>query len=193
MKMNKINNVDDICIKCLENRVCKHSTNGDKVFYRNICRECFKKSCRDNYDNSKKRKYYLKNREDILEQKRQYMKKRYYDPSENIFRLKITLRSMIRCSLLRKNYIKNKKRTKDVIGCEISFFEKYLESKFEPWMTWDNYGKYDGELNYGWDIDHVIPLASAETEEDIIKLNHYTNLQPLCSKINRDIKKDNYE
>ena len=23
-----------------------------------------------------------------------------------------------------------------------------------------------------------------------IKLNHYTNLQPLCSKINRDIKKD---
>jgi 5-methylcytosine-specific restriction endonuclease McrA len=45
-------------------------------------------------------------------------------------------------------------------------------------------------LNYGWDIDHIIPISSAGSEENIIKLNHYTNLQPLCSKINRDIKKD---
>ena len=56
-------------------------------------------------------------------------------------------------------------------------------------MTWENKGLYNGELNYGWDIDHIIPLSSAETEEDIIRLNHYSNLQPLCSKINRDIKK----
>jgi len=57
-------------------------------------------------------------------------------------------------------------------------------------MTWENRGLYNGELNYGWDIDHIIPIASAKTEEDIIKLNHYKNLQPLCSHINRDIKKD---
>ena len=64
------------------------------------------------------------------------------------------------------------------------------ESKFESWMTWDNYGLYNGELNYGWDIDHIIPLASTKTEEDIIRLNHHENLQPLCSKVNRYIKKD---
>ncbi len=57
-------------------------------------------------------------------------------------------------------------------------------------MTWENRGLYNGEFNYGWDIDHIIPISFAKTEEDIIKLNHYTNLQPLCSKINRDIKKD---
>ena len=45
-------------------------------------------------------------------------------------------------------------------------------------------------MRYGWDIDHKIPLASAETEEELLKLNHYTNLQPLCSRINRDIKRD---
>ena len=58
-------------------------------------------------------------------------------------------------------------------------------------MTWDNYGLYNGELNCGWDIDHIIPLSSVNTEDDIIKLNHYTNLQPLCSYTNRVIKKDN--
>lgn len=65
-----------------------------------------------------------------------------------------------------------------------------MESKFEPWMNWNNYGLYNGELNYGWDIDHIVPISSANTEEEIIKLNHYTNLQPLCSKTNRYIKKD---
>ena len=39
-------------------------------------------------------------------------------------------------------------------------------------------------------MDHIIPISIAETEEDIIRLNHYTNLQPLCSKVNRDIKRD---
>lgn len=60
-------------------------------------------------------------------------------------------------------------------------------------MTWDNKGLYNGELNYGWDIDHIIPLSSANSEDDLYRLNHFTNLQPLCSKVNRDIKKDRYE
>jgi hypothetical protein len=57
-------------------------------------------------------------------------------------------------------------------------------------MTWDNYGRYNGDFNYGWDLDHIIPVSIGVTKEEIIELNHYTNLQPLCSKINRDIKKD---
>ena len=58
-------------------------------------------------------------------------------------------------------------------------------------MTWENHGIYNGEINYGWDIDHIIPISFAKSEEDMLKLNHYTNLQPLCSKNNRDIKKNN--
>jgi hypothetical protein len=60
-------------------------------------------------------------------------------------------------------------------------------------MSWENYGKYNGEFNYGWDIDHIIPLSTAKTENDIYHLSHYSNLQPLCSKTNRDIKKDKIE
>ena len=58
-------------------------------------------------------------------------------------------------------------------------------------MTWENHGKYNGDFNYGWDIDHIIPISSANSEEEIIKLNHYTNLQPLWATDNL-IKSNKY-
>ena len=46
-----------------------------------------------------------------------------------------------------------------------------------------NYGgKYFPNRKYH--IDHVIPNASAITEDDLIKLQHYTNLQYLYAKDN---------
>lgn len=58
-------------------------------------------------------------------------------------------------------------------------------------MTWENYGKYNSEFNFGWNLDHIIPLSSADNIERLIELNHFTNLQPLCSKVNRYLKRDN--
>ena len=89
-----------------------------------------------------------------------------------------------------KNGYSKKSNTQKILGCTFNEFKKYLESKFEPWMNWENKGLYNGKFNHGWDIDHIIPLSSASTKEELIKLNHYTNLQPLCSKMNRDIKKN---
>ena len=49
---------------------------------------------------------------------------------------------------------------------------------------------FKSNYGYEWDkvepvhIDHIIPLATAKTEEDIIKLCHYTNLQLLKAKDN---------
>jgi len=43
-------------------------------------------------------------------------------------------------------------------------------------MSWDNYGE--------WHIDHIIPLCSATTVEELEKLCHYTNLQPLWAEEN---------
>lgn len=62
--------------------------------------------------------------------------------------------------------------------------------EIEKKLIFFNKDKSNGELDYGWGMDHIIPISYAKTEEDVIKLNHYTNLQPLCSFVNRVIKRD---
>lgn len=109
-----------------------------------------------------------------------------------VFRLKLLISSSIR-KAFNTNKLKKNGRTEIILGKSFEEFKLYLESKFEPWMNWDNQGLYNGELNYGWDIDHIIPISSAKNEDDIVKLNHYTNLQPLCSYTNRNIKRDTIE
>jgi len=145
----------------------------------------------ENYKNNEnyklKRKEYSKNNNDKINERH---RERY--KNDNLYKIKFMVRGIIWKSLNRKNYKKGSK-SEIILGCSFEEFKIYLESKFENWMFWENYGLYNGELNYGWDVDHIIPLSSAESEEEIIKLNHYTNLQPLCSKVNRDIKKDSYE
>lgn len=84
--------------------------------------------------------------------------------------------------------------TRNILGCTFEEFKAYIEAKWEPWMNWDNYGNraYEkGARNKSWDLDHIIPVSTAKTEEDVIRLNHYTNFQPLCSFVNRHIKRDN--
>ena len=148
-----------------------------KNYYLNNKEEQNKKNCDRQKNNREKRNSYL----------RAYNKnKRIEDP---LFKIVNNIRTSIYNSIKRGGYTKNS-NTLSILCCTYDEFKLHLENKFEDWMTWYNYGKYNGELNYGWDIDHIIPISSARSEENIIKLNHYTNLQPLCSKINRDIKKD---
>ncbi len=139
------------------------------------------------YQNNYNKKYRDENLEYFKIYRREYESyKRETDP---LYKLTANLRSMIRESLTVRGYSKTSKSI-EVIGITFDEFKIYIESKFEPWMTWDNYGRYNGELNYGWDIDHIIPLSSAISEDEVVILNHYTNLQPLCSKTNRYIKRD---
>jgi hypothetical protein len=77
-------------------------------------------------------------------------------------------------------FIKLKKHQKEdvtfkIIGCTPNELKQYIESLFLEGMSWDNYGPF------GWHIDHIIPLSSANTIDEIYKLCHYSNLQPLWS------------
>lgn len=144
------------------------------------------KEKRKNYD----KEYYIRNKEKKKKSVKEYNKKRR--KTDLLFKLKCNINRNIRINLKKNNHMK-KSKTIEILGCSFEEFKSYIESKFETWMNWDNHGLYNGELNYGWDYDHIIPLSSAKTEEELLKLFHYTNLQPLCSKTNRNIKKGNVE
>ena len=136
---------------------------------------------------TKKKNYRENNKDSVNEYQRFYLSKRL--KNDIIFKISHYYRGMIRKSFNRGGFSR-KSKTFEILGCSFEEFKLHLESRFEDWMTWEIRGLYNGQLNYGWDIDHIIPISSAVTEEDVIRLNHYTNLQPLCSHINRDIKRD---
>jgi hypothetical protein len=81
------------------------------------------------------------------------------------------MNSRLRIFLKSKNITKNNK-TFEIIGCTPQKLKQHLENKFTEGMKWGLIGQYIH-------IDHIIPLCSAKTEEEIFKLCHYTNLQPM--------------
>ena len=138
--------------------------------------------------NVKRKEYYNLNKDKINIQKRILLNEKY--KNNNLYRITTNIRNLISRVIKNKGFYKSFSSEK-ILGCSYEEFKLYLESKFEDFMTWDNYGLYNGELNHGWDIDHIIPISTAKSEEDAIRLNHYTNLQPLCSYTNRVIKRNN--
>lgn len=177
------------CIKCKIN----------PKEYRSYCKPCFKIHQREHYlknKNNKKwygynseyqKQYREDNKDKAKEYDKTYKKDRYRE--DILFRLNNNIRKLILYSLKNKSFVKLK-RTEDILGCTFEELKQHLELQFEPWMNWENKGGIPKERNTNWDIDHIIPISSAQSEEDIIKLNHYTNLRPLCSYYNRWIKRD---
>lgn len=68
----------------------------------------------------------------------------------------------------------------DMIGCDMDFFKKWIEFRFDENMNWDNLGTY-------WQIDHILPINGFEFNDDRAKniCFHWTNLQPLTCFENR--------
>lgn len=137
--------------------------------------------------NLKSRVYYLNNTDKAKQYSVKYKKTRRQ--TDEVYRIADNVRKGILKAFAN---IKQKKNTKtaNILGCSFIEFKQHLETQFEPWMTWDNYGLYNATKQYGWDLDHIEPLSSAKTIEDVIRLNHYTNFQPLCSYVNRHIKRN---
>lgn len=141
------------------------------------------------------KKYNLLKNNDIRERKKVYHKNNRYKENEYAkkrhaekkltdkkYILRIRMRNLIKHSFEREGYSKNS-HTYNIIGTDYNTFYNHLLQTFI-----NNYG-------YEWNgieevhIDHIVPLASANSEEEIIKLCHYTNLQLLKAKDNLD-KKD---
>ncbi len=185
-KKDKLNKWCKDC--CKESKI--RATHRDKIQIESKqCSKCLKEVpasgfCRNNrasdglHSQCKKCDYQY--RQENIEKTREYERnKRNTDP---IYKLKKNIRSCIKQAFKKKGLQKGTK-TLEILGCDYDTFINHLVSQFDEHMTLDNHGTY-------WEIDHIIPLATATTEEDIIRLNHYTNLQPLEAYYNRHIKKD---
>lgn len=99
-------------------------------------------------------------------------KRALVDPT---YALSVRIRRLIQMSLSAGGYGK-KSSTLRILGCDFSEFKAHIESLFMPGMTWDNRTE--------WHLDHYIPVSFANTEDEVLRLNHYSNLRPLWAKDN---------
>jgi len=125
-----------------------------------------------------KTKYYFKNKDTLFKKANIYTKnKRLNNP---LYKLTCSIRSRIYLSIKKSNYTKRSK-TYQILGCSFEEFKNHLEKQFTEGMSWQNHGE--------WHLDHIYPVSKAKDEEHLIKLNHYTNFQPLWAEDN--LKKGN--
>ena len=113
------------------------------------------------------------NKEEIREYVKKYRRTLYY--SNPLYRLKHQMSCLIRLMIVKSGLIKVK-RTHEILGCDWDFFKSHIERQFPKGMTWENRSE--------WHIDHITPMATASTEEEVLALNHFTNLRPMWAKDN---------
>lgn len=170
-----------ICKKCLIEKNLiefnKDKTKSDGLY--SSCKVCRNKVTTVYYENNKEqigqktREYYQLNKEKCRKSRRIYQNRKCKEDIN--FKLVRRLRSRLYYALKAKSWKKTTKFSQ-YIGCSLDELKKYLQSKFQPGMTWENYGK--------WHIDHIIPLSSVDTQEKLYVLCHYANLQPLWASDN---------
>ena len=196
-----------VCKKCgVEKPLNEFYFRSDTKTYRSDCKECHLKQKKVyNENNSERRKEYMgeyriknptkynewrnNNIEHVLikvkewkiknpvkakQHKRNNVKKRMMN--DPIFKLKTIIRRLINiCFDGDKGYSENSKTYK-ILGISYEGYKKHLQDRFTEGMIWENKGK--------WEIDHIIPFSTAKTEEEVYRLSHYTNLQPLWREDN---------
>jgi hypothetical protein len=187
------------CTKCNEILPIHefHNNKGTLLGLQNQCKKCkftMDKNYRENppkgresflerqkesyqkYKNNSPEKYNL-----FLEKRRgtrDYSQEYQRTISNEMLNAKYSIRHCIISSLKIRNITKSKlvMKTEDILGCKFEVFKEYLESQFEEGMNWLNHGK--------WHIDHKVPLYVGVTNDEIVKLNHYSNFQPLWATEN---------
>jgi len=169
----------------------KESSDGKHIY----CKSCMKQEKKLYYEQTKHvradyyKTYRVQNKEYFnqychthyhtkKELYRAWEKNRYYtDPA---YRIKKVTGARIHEALKTYQTLK-RNRTIEYLGCTMEEYTQYLENKFTPDMSWDNYGEY-------WEIDHIKPIDAFDLnhEEQLYEVFNYTNTQPLKKEENRE-------
>lgn len=181
----------------------------NKIYYRGECSDCTRKNQASPEYRAKEREYRktsekyknkrreYRNKPEVREKERAYDKEHYPKVkakksarhleryhNDIMYRIAFLCRKRTREVLKAKSWNKSNK-FKQYIGCDLETLKAHIEAQFQPGMSWENQGRGSNK----WHIDHIIPLDSANNEQELYKLCHYTNLQPLWEVDN--LKKSN--
>lgn len=182
-------------------KICKECTLKRDKIYNDKHKEERRKSAQENYlknrdknllykkeyyENNKEtyatksKEYYRKHQKELILYAKEYRKRHQKEITEKRkqkrhtdekYYFEIYLRNKINNYLYRYGKIKKKNNVQEILGCNFQEFKVYIENQFEDGMSWDNRGE--------WHLDHITPLSTAKNYDELIKLNHYTNFQPL--------------
>lgn len=187
------------CKKCYAARMAEKRKNNPKMKEYNRDWWSKYKEQHKEWIRDYQHQYYSENRNTIIQRNLEYKKNNRdkYNArlserikEEPLFKLKLDIRSRIRKSIKNQGYSKDK-RTEEILGCSIEYFQSFIENQFQEGMSWENHGE--------WHLDHIIPNETAKgDEEKLYRLNHYTNFQPLwkeenLSKSNRVRTEDKFK
>ena len=122
------------------------------------------------------KKHYEANKERIAAYANMYVKDRR--KSDPLYRLTLNIRNNV------TRYLKGgkSKRTQEILGMSFKNFQLYLEVDYTD----------------GMNLDHIVPISWAKTDEEVYCLNHFSNFQILTAeenfdKGNRFVRKENLE
>jgi hypothetical protein len=166
-------------------------------YQRNKKDQCEKKKqyYRENNEkiNQQHKTYYSKNKESILEYHKEYHHNRKkIDP---VYTLRKSLSSTIYDALFRNNGSKNGSSMIQYLFYTVQQLKEHLENQFDPWMSWQNHGKYNSQTwndndpsTWTWQLDHIIPQSKLPYDSmehpNFQKCWDLTNLRPLSAKQN---------
>jgi hypothetical protein len=184
------------CKKCVsdKNKIYYQNNRDEKLIkaktYRKENKEKINSNRRDAYSKYKKIMdlYQENNKEEISEKRRETRKKKYH--TDPVYKLKRSISSLVRFIIK-----KNNKSIQKYLSYTIDELKTHLESLFEPWMNWNNWGVYDKSIwddnnssTWTWQLDHIIPqsdLPYASMRDENFKICwSISNLRPYSAKNN---------
>ena len=186
------------CNKCREEKPLGefYSRKDAKDGCTGMCKECTKAKTKSWQENNRSRKLaylrewrernpdYMKKWEKENQERRKEKRREWVDgnrehlagyyrsrrQNDELYAIRKRLSNRARKAFYRAGYTE-KSSIIEIVGCTWEHLRDHIEKQFSDGMGWDN--------RQEWHIDHIIPLSSASTKEEIEALCHYTNLQPL--------------
>ena len=177
------------CTRCANylDVVCFTPSRNRKDFLRIWCRSCKSKQRKENIERVRitAHNLYERDKERIKEKNKQYLINHPNFSKEQYIRWKSspTNRLSRNFSSSISSVLRGKKggvHCFDLVPYTLEDLKRHLESLWEPWMNWGNYGKGPG----CWAIDHKRPVVSFTfvSPKDLAFQECWSlnNLRPLC-------------